>query len=123
MAGPTGLLRVVAHLSAGLMPIERFDRGVAVENPRGIQRFIHAFGQGRIHPVRAFGHLRRALGTFGFGASARWVRRQRAQRPPQAFVAEDLLHSQNSWRNGITPQTGHVGISPLPIQDRQQPST
>lgn len=43
VTGPSRLDRVVADKCAGLMAIEQFDRGVAIENPARNQRFADAF--------------------------------------------------------------------------------
>ena len=123
MAGTAGLLRVVAHFRTRLTAIERFDGGVAVQNPRGMQRFLHALGQTCVHPGRAAGHLGGALGTFILWAAPGLVGRQRAQRPPQTLIAENPFHVEDRRGDGIAAQTRDVGITPLTVKNGQQPGT
>lgn len=42
VAGATGLVRVVAHLSSALFSVQRFDGGVDIQNPGGAQCGLHA---------------------------------------------------------------------------------
>lgn len=121
MTGTPRFLRVVAHLGTVLMAVQHFDGGVAIENPRRVQRLLDAFRQRAVHPCRTPRQRRRPSDPFLLTTALRLIRYQMRQGPAQTFVADDLVHAEDLWRHFIAAQPGHLRIAPLPIQNRQQP--
>jgi len=113
--------RVVAHLSPVLVPIQRLDRGVGVEDPPGGQRFVRAVRQRLVHPRRTAGQLRLPRRTLRVALTTFRARCQMRQRPAQTLVADDALHAQDLRRHRIPTQPGDMRIPPLTIENRQQP--
>ncbi|TLD43687.1 MAG: hypothetical protein FAZ92_04054 [Accumulibacter sp.] len=121
MAWPSRFCRVVADFGTRLVAVEQLDTGVGVKNPGGVQGFARAFGQGCVHPGGALCQLSRAGRAVFVAAALGLLGSQMRQRAAQAFVADDLAHAEDLWRDGIATQPGHVCIAPLAIQYREQP--
>jgi len=114
-------MRVVAHFGAALVTKQGLDGGVNVQNPRRIQGMPHAFQQRLIHPLLGQLKLRFLFRSLCVTVFRRGRRRNVRQRATQAFVADDVVHSQNLWCNCVAAQAGNMRITPVPVKNRQQP--
>ena len=118
MAGPPGLVRVVADHGAVLLAIQRLDGGVAVQNPRRGGGLRDAVPELLLHPLHRARKLRllgRALrlGVLGIGC-----RRDGAQGAAQAVVANDLFHPQDARGHTIAAQCAHMRVAACLIEER-----
>ena len=100
MRWPPRFARIVANYRALLMAIERFDRGIDIENPRFVEQRPHAIIEMPLQPLhaRAFVDLR--------------------QRPPQRIFTDHFGHAEQRRVDGIAAQCRDVGIAPVPSQHR-----
>jgi len=101
MAGPPGLVRVVAHLGAFLAPVKRLDRRVQVQHPWPIKRVAHAAHQRAAHPRLA-----------GCGL-------HRFERTTHRVFADHALQAQRLRRHRIAAHAGNVCVALAAGQDAQ----
>ena len=93
MAGPAGLVGVVADLGACLFAIQRLDGGVDIQNPWGAQCTLHAGQQ------------------LGDKPGAALLCTHARQGAAQSVFTDDFVHAQDLWADRIIAQTGDVGIA------------
>ena len=84
------------------MAVERFDRGIDIENPWLVEQRPHAIIEMRLQPLHARGLV------------------DLRQRPPQRIFADDFAHAEQRRVDRIAAQRRDVGIAPVPGQHRQQ---
>ncbi len=101
VARPTRRLRVVAHHRSLLVPVERLDRRVHVEDPGLAQQRPDNVVQMTPQPGNA-----PALVDL-------------AQMPPYRVLAHDPLHAQKIRAHPVRAQAGDVGMATVARQDRQ----
>jgi hypothetical protein len=95
-------VRIVADHRTFLMAVERFDRGIHIENPRLVEQRPDAIIEMRLQPLHARGFV------------------DLRQRPPQRIFADHFAHAEQ-WRvDRIAAQCRDVRIAPVPGQHRQQ---
>ncbi len=84
------------------MAVERFHRGVDIENPRLAQQWPSAIVE-LLQQPRPPGFLI-----------------DLAQSPTHRVLAHDLRHPKQRWIDRVAAQRGDVGVAPMPSQHRQQ---
>ena len=96
MARPSGLLRIVADPGAFLPPIDRFDRGIHIENPRRAQKLPPTLPQMAGQPLPARDLI------------------YAPQPAPHTVLAYQLAQPQQPRRHCVKAQRRQVGIAPMP---------
>ena len=95
------LVRVVAHLGAFLVTVQRLDRGVHVQHPRPIQRIAHAAHQRITHPRFAGRAVHRLEPTA------------------HRVFADHALKAQRLRSHRVAANAGNVRVAPAARQDAQ----
>ena len=95
------LMGVVANLSALLVPVDRLDRGVHVEDPRPLKCWQPGVAQGFPLP----------MGT-GLGIRI-------CERSADTVLAADLGHAEALGVDGVGPQGSDMGVAELAGEDRE----
>src|SRR5690606_19729756 len=102
MAGTTGLLWVVTYLRSLLVPVERLDRNVDVQDPRQPEGGGNAAQDLVADPVET--------GLFGHASDAQ----------AHGILADSAFHPKQTGVDPVATHSIDMGIAPMPAQYAQE---